>query len=414
MDDEVRRLVVAREPAGLAVVFLLDRLAAGLRVVLGADAGLPVAAGLAADAGDAVAADLAAAGLSAAAGLAVAAGLAAAAAGFAAAAAGFAAALVVRVAGLAAVALVVVDFAAVFRLATGLRVVFLTVGLAVDGVVTPDATGAAAEAPVATTAGVAAAGFVAADFAADDLAAVERFTAGFRVVLRTAGLGVVDPAGTAVGLAAVLLAAAALLAAAVFDAGVRRRAGLRAVVDVLAAGAVRPGVTAVAARPAAAVTLFAAPPIASPTVLTAEPTLDAASEAIRVAKAATSAPASSACLRRLASSLAPFGPWAAAIWRSRFDSVLRADARRFSSFLSSFSAALGSGVTTPFASTTTPDTVSMTMPARPLVDSDSSPLMAIDGPPLWGRVGRDGPSPETKSATFRKPASASPCNEPAD
>jgi hypothetical protein len=42
--------LVVREPAGLAEVFLRDRLTAGLRVVLGADAGLPVAAGLAADA----------------------------------------------------------------------------------------------------------------------------------------------------------------------------------------------------------------------------------------------------------------------------------------------------------------------------------------------------------------------------
>jgi hypothetical protein len=62
---------------------------------------------------------------------------------------------------------------------------------------------------------------------------------------------------------------------------------------------------------------------------------------------------------------------------------LRAEARLFSSFRNSLIAALGSGVTTPFASTITPDTVSMTMPVRPLFDADPSPLLAIDGPPLW-------------------------------
>src|SRR4029078_7896486 len=62
----VRRLVAVREPAGLVVVFRLDRLTGGLRGVWGADAALPVAAGLAEDAGVVVAAGFAAAGLAAA------------------------------------------------------------------------------------------------------------------------------------------------------------------------------------------------------------------------------------------------------------------------------------------------------------------------------------------------------------
>ena len=45
--EDVRRLVVALEPAGLAAVFRLDRLAAGFRVVLAAAAVLVAAAGLA-------------------------------------------------------------------------------------------------------------------------------------------------------------------------------------------------------------------------------------------------------------------------------------------------------------------------------------------------------------------------------
>jgi CrcB protein len=54
----------------------------------------------------------------------------------------------------------------------------------------------------------------------------------------------------------------------------------------------------------------------------------------------------------------------------------------------------------------------MTMPARLLFDSDPSPLLAIDGPPLtWGR-GRDGPAPEIESATFRKTACSSDRNKP--
>ena len=124
--------------------------------------------------------------------------------------------------------------------------------------------------------------------------------------------------------------------------------------------------TAPAAWAAAAATPLAAPPMASPTVLTAEltaePAAEAASEAILDATDVTSEAASSACLRRLAISSAAFGPCAAASWRSRFDSVLRAAARLFSSLRSSFVAAFDNGVTTPLASTMTPETVSMTMP----------------------------------------------------
>jgi len=102
---------------------------------------------------------------------------------------------------------------------------------------------AAAAAPAAAAPVVVAARW-APDFAAEDLVAVERFAAGFRVVFRTVGLRVVDAGAVAVALVAAFDAVA--LAAAVFDAVLRRRAGLR-VAGFLAAGADRPGVTADAA-----------------------------------------------------------------------------------------------------------------------------------------------------------------------
>jgi hypothetical protein len=280
-----------------------------------------------------------------------------AAAGFAAAglAAGvFAAALVDRVAGF--VAGFVADFAAVFGFAAGLRVVLAAAGLAV-----------AAVAGFAAAAGLALAGREAAA-----LAAVARFDAGFRAVV--AGFRVVAAAGFVAGLAAVA-----------FDTGARRRAGLRLAGAFLAAGAVLTGVTAVAAWAAAAKTPFAAPPMASPTLLAAEPAAEVATDAILDASEVTSAAASSACFRRFAISAAAWGPRAAATWRSRFDSVFRAAASPFSSLRSSLAAAFGNGVTTPLASTMTPETASITISIRPLFDADPSPLLAIDGPPLtWG------------------------------
>jgi len=172
----------------------------------------------------------------------------------------------------------------------------------------------------------------------------------------------------------------------VFAAVVRRRVG-RLVVEVALLG-----VTASAAWTAAAATPFAAPPIASPTLLAADAADDVAIDAILPASDTTSDAASSACRRRLAIALAR-GCWAAASCRSRLDSVLRAASRRFSSLWISFVAAFGSGVTAPFASTTTPETVSMTLSVRLFFRPDPSPRLAIDRPPVWRRIGRDGPSP---------------------
>jgi hypothetical protein len=251
-------------------------------------------------------------------------------------------------------------------LAAGLRGLFGTAGVDATGVCA--AAGDAAPAPAVAV--------VDADFA--DVRLVARVARVAVAVFRVVALGAF---------------ARDAREAAVFAPVVRRRVGLRV-------RAILSGVTASAAWTAAATTPFAAPPtpfaappIASPTVLAAEPADEVASDAIRLASEATSDAASSARWRRLAITLAPRGAWAAASWRSRFDSVLRAASRRFSSLRSSFVAAFGSGVTAPFASTTTPETVSTTISVRVLFRADPSPPLAIERPPLWGRTGRDGPSP---------------------
>jgi hypothetical protein len=239
------------------------------------------------------------------------------------------------------------------------------------------------------------------------------FAAGFRGVFAAAGVedaaGDADPAPAAAVVAvepeldAGRVAALRVVRRVVAVLRVAGRPGFAREADVLAAVVRRRvvclvvevdllGVTAPAASAAAAATPFAAPPIASPTLLAADAADDVAIEAILPASEATSDAAASACRRRFAIALAR-GCWAAASCRSRLDSVLRAASSRFSSLWSSLVAACGSGVTAPFASTTTPETVSMTLSVRLFFRPDPSPRLAIDRPPVWRRIGRDGPSP---------------------
>jgi fluoride exporter len=92
--------------------------------------------------------------------------------------------------------------------------------------------------------------------------------------------------------------------------------------------------TSPAADPAAA----AVAPAAAAVAPAADPAADAVAPAILETSDATSLAASAACFWRLATSLRPFEPCAAASCPSRFVSVARASARRFSSLRSSFTA----------------------------------------------------------------------------
>jgi len=82
----------------------------------------------------------------------------------------------------------------------------------------------------------------------------------------------------------------------------------------------------------------AADPAAAAVAPAADPAADAVAPAILDTSDATSLAASAACFWRLATSLRPFEPCAAASCPSRFVSVARASARRFSSLRSSFAA----------------------------------------------------------------------------
>jgi hypothetical protein len=126
---------------------------------------------------------------------------------------------------------------------------------------------------------------------------------------------------TLVAVDATLVFAAAALAVAAR----RRPEGLRAVdfvadADDRRADDALTGETAVAARAAADPALLAAPP----TTVAAPPAAEPARCAMRLPIAATSAVASPACFRRLATCFLPFEVWALASWARRLVSVARA------------------------------------------------------------------------------------------
>jgi hypothetical protein len=98
------------------------------------------------------------------------------------------------------------------------------------------------------------------------------------------------------------------------------------------------GETAPAAWIAADPTRFTASPTAPPTSTAAEPATEAVTAAAFDKSDATSLASSAACRWRLATSLRPFEPCAAASCPRRLVSVARAAARRFSSWRSSFAA----------------------------------------------------------------------------
>lgn len=177
-----------------------------------------------------------------------------------------------------------------------------------------------------------------------------------------------------------------VLAAEAFAVKVRRRPpGFDAdffgeVAEARRAGSALIGDTTTTALAAAEPTSLAAPLTAPPTADAAPPAAAPARWPIRPAMTATSAAASPACLRRLATCFRPFDAWASASWRSRLVSVWRAAFNWRSSLPSSLAAPLDSGTTTARASPTSPLAVRRT--------TSVGALRSLDPPVVFAMVRR--------------------------